>query len=75
MTTSSAKPVTRETSASVRDKGSRLVVATIHHGVLHLRAKGLRSTYALDIGSLYYQAVRQEVQRQKNERKAARKKR
>lgn len=75
MTTSSAKPVTRETSAHVRDRGMRAVIATLHHGVLFLRAKGLRSTYTLDIGSLYLQGVRAEVMRQKAERKTAKKKR
>jgi hypothetical protein len=75
MTTSSAKPVTRETSAYVRDKGMRAVVVTVHHGMLTLRAKGLRSNYGLDIGSLYYQAVKQAVAQAKAERKAARRKR
>lgn len=75
MTTSSARPVTRETSAYARDKGLRAVIVTVHHGMLTLRAKGLRSNYSLDIGSLYLQAVRQEVLRKRDERKAAKKKR
>jgi hypothetical protein len=53
MTTSSIKPVTRETSAYVRDKGMRLVIATIHHGMLILRPKGLRKEETLDIAGLY----------------------
>jgi hypothetical protein len=73
MATSSVKPTTRETSAYVRDKGMRAVIVTVHHGLLELRAKGLRSAYTLDIGSLYYQAVRQEVAKQRAEKKAAKK--
>lgn len=72
-TSSITSPVTRETPASVRDKGSRAVIATIRGGLLELRAKGLRTTECLDLASLYYQAVRYRVAREKAERKAARK--
>lgn len=73
MTTKSIKPVSRETSAFVRDKGLRPVVATIHHGLLELRAKGLRTRETLDIGGLYQMAVKARVIRERAERKAARK--
>lgn len=65
MTTKSIKPVTRETSAYVRDRGMRPIIATIEHGVLKLRAKGLRTEEALDIGSLYFQAVKARVFRER----------
>lgn len=44
MATKSLRPVTRETSAWVRDKGMRPLIVTVVGGVLELRAKGLRST-------------------------------
>lgn len=73
MTTNSTQsPVTRETSAYVRDKGLRAVVATLSGGVLVLRAKGLRSREMLDLGWCYQQAVKQRVAQEKAERKAAR---
>jgi hypothetical protein len=73
MTTSSIKPVTRETSAYVRDKGMRLVIATIHHGMLILRPKGLRKEETLDIAGLYDMAVRARVMRERAEKRKARK--
>lgn len=76
MTTKSIKPVTRETSAYVRDRGMRPIIATIEHGMLKLRAKGLRTEEVLDIGSLYFQAVKARVFREKMDKakeRAARK--
>ena len=73
MTTKSIKPVSRETSAYVRDRGMRPIIATIHHGVLMLRAKGLRTEETLDIGSLYFQAVKARVFREKMEKAKERK--
>ena len=49
MVTKSLRPVTRETSAVVRDKGPRAVIVTVVGGVIELRAKGLRSTETLDV--------------------------
>lgn len=72
MATKSIKPVTRETSAYIRDRGLRPIMATIHLGVLILRAKGLRSEEVLDIGGLYDHAVRTRVLRAKAERKGKR---
>ncbi len=72
MTTSSVKPVTRETSAYVRERGLRAVMVTVHNGLIMLRPKGLRSTETVDIGALYFQAVKARVVREKAERKAAR---
>lgn len=72
MTTKSIKPVVRETSAYVRDRGLRPIIATIEHGILKLRAKGLRTEEVLDIGSLYHQAVKTRVFNEKKEAAAAR---
>lgn len=73
MTTNSTRsPVTRETSAYVRDKGLRAVLATLTGGVLVLRAKGLRSREMLDIGWCYQQAVKQRVAQERAERRAMR---
>ena len=74
MTTSSAKPVTRETSAFVRDRGMRAIIATIEHGTLTLRAKGLRSRETLDLAWCYQTAVKQRVAMERAERKLKRKK-
>lgn len=68
MTTKSIKPVVRETSAYVRDRGLRPIIATIEHGLLKLRAKGLRSEEVLDIGMLYHQAVKNRVFNEKKQK-------
>lgn len=73
--TPSTRAVTRLTSAYVRDKGMRQLVATVHHGTIELRAKGLRSGYTLDLAALYGQAVRATAARVLAERKAARRRR
>lgn len=70
MTTKSNRPVTRESSALVRDKGVRPVLVTITGGILVLRAKGLRRSEYLDIGFCYQAAVKQRVQREKAEKAA-----
>lgn len=61
MVTKSLRPVTRESSAIIRDRGPRPVIVTIVGGVIELRAKGLRSTEVLDVGWCYYSAVRQRL--------------
>ncbi|OGT57555.1 MAG: hypothetical protein A3E01_08435 [Gammaproteobacteria bacterium RIFCSPHIGHO2_12_FULL_63_22] len=71
--TPSTKPVRRETSAFVRERGLRPLVATIHGSLLLLRPKGLRSEEALDLGSAWSLAVKQRVARQQAEKRAARK--
>ena len=68
MVTKSLRPVTRETSAVVRDKGPRAVIVTVVGGVIELRAKGLRSTETLDVARCYTAAVRQRLQLQRVER-------
>ncbi len=73
--TKSLRPVTRETSAIVRDKGPRPVIVTVVGGVLELRAKGLRSIETLDLAWCYAAAVRQRLQLQKVERAKARRRR
>jgi hypothetical protein len=61
MATKSFKPVTRESSAMVRDRGLRAVMVTIVGGVIELRAKGLRTRETMDVASCYYAAVKQRV--------------
>ena len=68
MVTKSLRPVTRETSAVVRDKGPRAVIVTVVGGGIELRAKGLRSTETLDVALCYTAAVRQRLQLQRVER-------
>jgi hypothetical protein len=70
--TPSTRPVTRLSSAYVRDKGLRAVVVTIVGPIIELRAKGLRSRETLDLASCYGLAVKQRLAREKSERKAAR---
>lgn len=71
MTTLSVlSPVTRETSAHVRDKGLRAVLVTVTGGLIELRAKGLRSREVLDVAWCYEQAVKHRVARERAERKA-----
>lgn len=70
--TPSTKPVTRLTSAWVRDQGMRAVVATITGSVIELRAKGRRQVEVVDIASAYYQAVKARVIATKKAKKAAR---
>lgn len=72
MTTTSAKPVTRETSAYVRDRGMRAVLVTITGSVLELRAKGLRTRETVDVASIYLQAVKARILDEKRAKKAAR---
>lgn len=73
MVTKSTKPVTRETSAYVREKGFRPIIATLTGGVVELRAKGLRTREYIDLAYCYQQAVKQRVAREKAEKKAKRK--
>ena len=73
MATKSTKAVTRETSAYVRERGFRPLMATIHGSLLLLRPKGLRSEEALDLGAAWSLAVKQRVQREQAEKRAARK--
>lgn len=72
-TLATLSPVTRETSAYVRDRGMRPVIATLTGGALVLRAKGLRSREMLDLAWCYQQAVKQRVAEERAEKKAARK--
>lgn len=73
MTTKSIKPVTRETSAFTRDRGLRSIIVTIEHGIIELRAKGLRSREVVDVSWLYAHAVKARVWRERAEKKALRK--
>lgn len=73
MATKSVKPVTRETSAYVRERGFRPLIATIHGSFLLLRPKGLRGEEVLDLGAAWSLAVKQRVARELAEKRAARK--
>jgi hypothetical protein len=67
-------PVTRETSAFVRDMGARSVVVTVTGGALVFRAKGLRSRYVLDVAWCYSQAVKAKVAEARATARASRQK-
>jgi hypothetical protein len=71
--TPSTKPVTRLSSAWVRDKGLRPIVATLHGSLLLLRAKGLRREETLDLAACYDMAVKQRIAREKTEKRKAKK--
>jgi len=71
--TPSTKPVTRESSAYVRDRGMRPIIATITGSVIELRAKGLRSREYIDLAWAYQYAVKQRVAAERAERRASRK--
>lgn len=73
MTTKATKPVRRETTALVRERGFRPLIATLHGSLLLLRPKGLRSEEVLDLGAAYSIAVKQRVFRERAEKRAARK--
>lgn len=73
MTTTTAKPTVRETSAFVRDRGLRPLIVTVHHGLIELRPKGLRSSETLDLGGLWESAVRARVFRERMEKGKQRK--
>jgi hypothetical protein len=73
--TPSTKPVTRLSSAYARDRGMRPIAVTITGSLIELRLKGLRSVETLDVATLYYQAVKARVNRERAEKKAARKSR
>ena len=61
MATKSHRPVTRETTALVRERGLRPVIVTVVGSVIELRAKGLRSRETLDLAWCYMTAVKQRV--------------
>jgi len=71
--TPSSKPVTRLTSAWARDRGMRQVVATITGSLIELRLKGCRQIETVDIGTLWYQAVKARVMATRAAKKAAKK--
>lgn len=67
--TKSNKPVTRESSAYVRDRGLRPVIVTINGSVIELRGKGLRRVEYLDLAFCYQTAIKQRVARERAVRK------
>ena len=58
MATKSTKPTIRETSATTFDRGERNLIVTIHHGVIKIRPKGLKSEEIIDTSAIYEQAVK-----------------
>lgn len=73
MTTKSIRPVTRETSALVRDRGMRPVIVTVVGSVIEMRAKGLRTRETIDLAFCYRLAVQQRVAAERAERRARQK--
>jgi len=71
--TPSTKPVTRLSSAYVRDKGLRPVAVTITGSVIELRCFGRRQVETLDVATAYYRCVKERVLSEKAAKKAARK--
>jgi len=67
--TPSTRPVTRLTSAYVRERGMRPVAVTITGSLIELRAKGLRTIETVDVATLWYQAVKARVMREKAEKR------
>lgn len=72
-THSDKSPVTRETSAYVRDRGLRPLIATLKGPILEMRAKGLRTREYIDLGWAYSYAVKARVAQERAEKRAARK--
>jgi hypothetical protein len=73
--TPSTKPVTRESSAFVRDAGrTRPVCVTITGSLIELRLKGCRQIEVVDVASLWHQSVKARVWAAKQGKKKARKK-
>lgn len=72
MTTRSTRPVTRQSSAFVRDKGRRPLIVTVTGSMLELRAKGLRTREVLDLAYCCETDVKQRIGRERAERLAAR---
>lgn len=72
--TPSTKPVTRLSSAYARDRGMRPIVVTITGSLIELRLKGLRSVETVDVATLYYQAVKARVNRERAEKRASKRK-
>lgn len=71
--TPSTKPVTRLTSAYVRDKGLRPLVATISGSLLILRGKGLRREETIDLAACFDIAVKARIARERADRAKKRK--
>jgi hypothetical protein len=71
--TPSTRPVTRLSSAWVRDRGMRQVVVTVTGSLIELRLKGCRQVETVDVGSLWYSAIKARVLRDKAAKKAAKK--
>lgn len=76
MATSSVKsPVTRVTSAYVRDRGLRPLYVTITGSVLELRPFNTRRTETVDLATVWQRAVKERVAAARAAKKAKRVKR
>ena len=71
--TPSTRPVTRLSSAFVRDKGLRQIVITVVDSIVEVRAKGLRSRETMDIAAIYSWAVKARMAEQRTAKMAAKK--
>jgi DNA primase large subunit len=72
-TRSDLSPVTRETSAFVREKGLRALIVTVRGSFIELRPKGMKKFETVDLTAAYQQAVKARVFQAKRERDAKRK--
>jgi hypothetical protein len=61
MATKTTKATVRESSATTFDRGERNIIVTIHHGVIKLRPKGLKTEEVVEISAIYEQAVKARV--------------
>ena len=68
MTTRSIRPLTRQTSPAVRERGLRQGIQILVGCVIELRAKGLRSPEMLEVSRCCYAAVKQRVNGERAER-------
>lgn len=74
MTHADRSHVTRETSATVRDRGRvRPIVATLNGAGILLRLKGCRLTFLLPYDVAYWRAARLQAEQARAEKRAARK--
>lgn len=69
--TPSSKPVTRLSSAWVRDRGMRQVVVTITGSLIELRLFGCRQVETVAIDVMWHQAVKERVKSTKAALRAA----
>lgn len=67
------KPLNRETSAIVMERGARPLIVTLNATTLTLRPKGLKAAEVVGYADCYHLAVRQRVFSEKQQKKANKK--